>query len=92
MQTATRYFHCLKVLREITKAQQKAETAAEEAQKAYDLASEAKNRSLGEMERVDALTENIDSYMNDDKATPEQVQELAEQVASDTMVLNPASG
>ena len=71
------------MLREITKAQQKAETAAEEAQKAYDLASEAKNRSLGEMERVDALTENIDSYMTDDKATPEQVQDLAEQVAYD---------
>ena len=68
------------MLREITKAQQKAETAAEEAQKAYDLASEAKNRSLGEMERVDTLTENIDSYMSDDKATPEQVQELAEEV------------
>ena len=69
-----------KVLREITKAQQKAQTAAEEAQKAYDLASEAKNRSLGEMERVDTLTENIDNYMTGDKATPEQVQELAEEV------------
>lgn len=76
------------VLREITKAQQKAETAAEEAQKAYDLASEAKNRSLGEMERVDALTENIDSYMTDDKATPEQVQDLAEQCMAATMDLD----
>ena len=111
------------------KAQQKAQAAANEAQEAYDLASQAKQlwvtlkilsqnrtnsratilsqfslcmwlynlranfwaktlsielppRSLGEMEKVDNLTQSIDDYMTGDKATPEQVQELAEEVTN----------
>ena len=68
------------VLREVTKAQMTAAEAAEEAQKAYDLASEAKNRSMGETDRVDALTKNIDGFGSNDKATPEDVQKLADEV------------
>lgn len=68
------------VLRDMTKAQQKAVTAAEEAQRAYDLASEAKNRSLGEMERVQGLMEGMDTFLASEKATPEQVQDLSDKV------------
>ena len=34
------------------------------------------------MEKVDNLTQSIDDYMTGDKATPEQVQELAEEVTN----------
>ena len=47
---------------------------------AFDLANEAKNRSIGEMERVDGLVKNIDDFTGEDKATPEDVQALADQV------------
>ncbi len=64
----------------MTKAQQKAVAARKEAQIAYDLASEAKNRSLGEMERVDGLMDGMEEFLSGEKATPEQVQGLAEEV------------
>ena len=49
-------------------------------QAAYDLANEAKNRSLGEMSRVNDLVTKIDGFTSGDKAKPEDVKELANQV------------
>jgi hypothetical protein len=49
-------------------------------QAAYDLANEAKSRSMGEMSRVNDLTDKINALTSGDKAKPEDVKELANQV------------
>jgi hypothetical protein len=47
---------------------------------AYDLANEAKNRSLGEMSRVSDLIAKIEGFTSGDKATPDDVKTLANEV------------
>jgi len=47
---------------------------------AYDLSNEAKNRSLGEMSRVNDLIAKIEGFTSGDKATPEDVKTLANEV------------
>jgi hypothetical protein len=47
---------------------------------AYDLANEAKNRSLGEMSRVNDLIAKIEGFTSGDKATPDDVKTLANEV------------
>ena len=61
-------------------AHSKAEAAAKEAQEAHDLASEAKQRSVEELERSNTLTQEIEEFTNDDKASPASVQALADEV------------
>lgn len=68
------------VLLDISKAHSIAEEAAKDAQDAYDLASQAKDRSVGELERSTVLAEKIDAFTSDEKASPEDVQSLAQEV------------
>ena len=42
-------------------------------------ASEAKQRSVNELEQSSNLSERIDTFTSDEKATPENVQELAQE-------------
>ncbi len=44
------------------------------------MANEAKNRSLGEMSRVSDLIAKIEGFTSGDKATPEDVKILANEV------------
>jgi len=67
------------VLNGVRRAQQTAQIAEQEAQAAYDLANEAKERSMGELQQVSVLTEKIQTFTTSDKATPENVKELADQ-------------
>ncbi len=69
-----------KVLRDITKAHGKAVGAAKDAQAAFDMANEAMNRSVGEMQRSRDLSQTIDDFTTSDKASPENVQTLADEV------------
>lgn len=63
-------------------------SAAEgEAQLAYNLASEAKSRSLNEVEDVNQLSTRIDNFLKDDKATPEQVKNVAYECLNATMTM-----
>ena len=55
------------VLLDISKAHNIADQAAKNAQDAYDLAFQAKNRSVGELERSRALAEKIDAFTTDEK-------------------------
>lgn len=71
-----------RVLRDITKTHQSALGAVQEAQRAFDLANEAKNRSVGETTRVDSLVDSINVYTSGDKASPEDVQKLADEVST----------
>jgi coxsackievirus/adenovirus receptor len=65
--------------------------AAEEAQAAFDLAAEAKNRSKSEVERVEILSTRINAFLNDgDKATPEQVKGVAYECLNATMTMDTA--
>ena len=61
-------------------AHNKAKTAATEAQAAHDLAAEAKQRSVEELERSSSLSTQIEEFTNDEKASPESVQALAQEV------------
>lgn len=69
-----------RVLLDITKAHSKAVMASGEAQAAFDLAFEAKNRSVGELQRASDLSQTIDDFTSSDKASPENVQMLADEV------------
>ena len=64
----------------ILQAHNKAKTAATEAQAAHDLAAEAKQRSVEELERSSSLSTQIEEFTNDEKASPESVQKLAQEV------------
>ena len=64
--------------------------AAEEAQAAFDLAAEAKNRSKSEVERVEVLSTKINAFLNNDKATPEQVKGVAYECLNATMTMDTA--
>ena len=67
------------VLLDISKAHSVAETAAKDAQAAFDLAKQAKDRSVGELERSTELAVKIDAFTSDDKASPADVQSLADE-------------
>lgn len=69
-----------KVLIDITKAHSKAIRAASEAQSAHDLAFEARNRSVGELERSSSLVKAIETFTTSERASPENVQTLADEV------------
>eukprot|EP00094_Tigriopus_californicus_P009037 TCALIF_08711-PA protein Name:"Similar to LanB1 Laminin subunit beta-1 (Drosophila melanogaster)" AED:0.08 eAED:0.08 QI:0/0.86/0.81/1/0.86/0.87/16/623/1807 len=77
-----------RVLRDITKTHQNALGAVQEAQRAFDLANEAKNRSVGETTRVDSLVDSINVYTSGDKASPEDVQKLADECLAAEMDLD----
>ena len=53
-------------------------------QAAYDLSNEAKNRSMGEMSRVNDLISKIEGFTSGDKAKPEDVKTLANEVSFET--------
>ena len=69
-----------RVLYEVRQARQISEGAANQAQAAYNMANQAKERSLGEMARVSELTRRIDEFNSNEQATPEDVKALAEEV------------
>ena len=48
--------------------------------RAHDLASEAKQRSVEELERSTTLSGQIDEFSNAEKASPESIQALANEV------------
>ena len=68
------------VLLDISKAHAKSLAASKEAQSAHDLASEAKQRSVGELERSTNLIQKVEDFTNNEQASPEDVQQLAEEV------------
>ena len=69
-------------------AHNKAKTAATEAQAAHDLAAEAKQRSVEELERSSSLSTQIEEFTNDEKASPESVQALAQEVRQKSNVVH----
>ena len=54
--------------------------ASDEAQAAYDSANQAKELSMRELEEVTSLNGKIADFTSKDRATPENVKEVAEQV------------
>ena len=70
------------VLLEMNKAHGKARAASKDAQEAHDLAAQAKNRSVGELERASGLATQISDFTSGEKASPEDVETLAQQVNS----------
>ena len=68
------------VLLDISKAHSKALSASREAQEAHDLAAQARNRSVGELERASELTQKIGDFTSGENASPEDVQSLANEV------------
>ena len=70
------------MLNDVRRAQQKSIAASNEAQAAYDMANDAKERSMGELTRVSELTQLIEKFTANDVPTPQNVKELAEQVFS----------
>jgi len=76
------------VLNEVSSAYGEVARAEEAAQVAFDMASQAKNRSMGELDQVNILTAKIDEFLNDDKATPEQVKSVAYECLNATMTMD----
>lgn len=70
-----------RVLLEVTNAHTKALTAEREAQEARDLAVQAKDRSVGELERSTALTKQIEDFVSGEQASPADVAALADKVS-----------
>lgn len=64
--------------------------SADLAQLAFDMASDAKNRSQSESERVESLTTKIDEFLQDDNATPEQVKNVANECLQAEMTMDAA--
>ena len=62
------------------RAQQTSMAASNEAQAAYDFANQAKELSMRELEEVTSLNGKIADFTLKDRATPENVKEVAEQV------------
>ena len=62
------------------RAQQTSLAASNEAQAAYDFANNAKELSMRELEEVTGLTSKITDFTSKDRATPQDVQQVAEQV------------
>ena len=70
----------LTVLNDVRRAQQTSMAASNEAQAAYDFANQAKELSMRELEEVTSLNGKIADFTLKDRATPENVKEVAEQV------------
>ena len=68
------------VLNEVRRAQQTSLAASNEAQAAYDFANNAKELSMRELEEVTGLTSKITDFTSKDRATPQDVQQVAAQV------------
>ena len=62
------------------RAKQVSRAASDEAQAAYDSANQAKELSMRELEEVTSLNGKIADFTSKDRATPENVKEVAEQV------------
>ena len=67
-------------MNEVRRAQQTSLAASNEAQAAYDFANNAKELSMRELEEVTGLTSKITDFTSKDRATPQDVQQVAEQV------------
>ena len=73
-------FFWLTVLNDVRRAKQVSRAASDEAQAAYDSANQAKELSMRELEEVTSLNSKIADFTSKDRATPENVKEVAEQV------------
>ena len=73
-------FFLLIVLNDVRRAKQVSRAASDEAQAAYDSANQAKELSMRELEEVTSLNSKIADFTSKDRATPENVKEVAEQV------------
>ena len=71
------------ILQDMTQVQQRAMSAAQDTQYAYDKASEARNRSMGELDRADGVKTAMDNFFNEERATPASAKELADEVNED---------
>ena len=69
------------VLLQISDAHSKAQNAANDAQRARDQAFEAKNMSVVELERASGIASRIDEFTSEGKASPEDVETLAQEVS-----------
>jgi len=67
------------VLNDVRRAKQVSRAASDEAQAAYDAANQAKELSMRELEEVTSLNSKIADFTSKDRATPENVKEVAEQ-------------
>jgi hypothetical protein len=64
----------------VRRAQQTSLAASNEAQAAYDFANNAKELSMRELEEVTGLTSKITDFTSKDRATPQDVQKVGEEV------------
>lgn len=76
------------VLLDMTKAHNKALEASREAQAAHDLAAQAKDRSVGELELSTELSKKIEAFTSDEQASPADVQTLANECLTAEMNLD----
>lgn len=76
------------VLREVMQLHNDAREAKGEAQAAFDMATAAKERSTNEMDMVKDLSGKVDAFLTDEKASPEQVREVAYQCLNATMTMD----
>ena len=67
-------------MNEVRRTHDKSERAEKEAQSAYDMANQAKERSMGELQSVTELTQRIENFTSSDQPTPENVKKLADEV------------
>ena len=67
-------------MNDVRRAKQVSRAASDEAQAAYDSANQAKELSMRELEEVTSLNGKIADFTSKDRATPENVKEVAEQV------------
>jgi len=75
-------------LNRIYAVKQKVEESTELAQVAFDMSSEAKNRSKTESDEVDILTKRIEEFLQGENATPEQVKAVAEKCLAAEMTMD----
>merc|ERR1712045_969524 len=64
-------------LNKINSVHNSVQRAAEIAQQAFDIANDAKSRSQAESESVNDLNKEINKFLTDNSATPEQVKDVA---------------
>jgi len=60
----------------------------ENAQVAFDTAYDAKTRAMNELDEVNTLNAKIDEFLDDDKATPDQVKSVAYECLNATMTMD----
>ena len=68
-------------MNDVRRAQQTSSSASNEAQAAYDFANNAKELSMREVEEVTSLNGKITDFTDKDRATPQNVKEVAEEVS-----------